>query len=489
MTAVNSGVLPSPLSSGNFPQGTPLNAFFAWNEARERRDRRYTIACDLAYLYRRFNTDQAGLAVCVSHIAIRPVIRWRFRSRILLSPAGLATVMRRRPTSRDRPAVAAAQRVVESLITSIDAADLEKHAAVFKAFEELADLVDLDALAAPRPRLVTRPPRQVGLKILVVKLSALGDFVQALGPAAAIRQHYAADEITLLTTDAFVGLAQQSGLFDKVVIDRRPKPFEIGGWVALRRVLRRGRFVRVYDLQTSDRSSFYFWLFLPAAPPEWSGIAWRCSHPHANLGRYPQHTIDKQAEQLLMAGIYPTPLPRCPASTRPPPAGLKESAFFILIPGSSPRHPEKRWPATRYGELGQQLFEATGLLPVIIGGAGEEVLAAEIRAVCPAAIDLVGRTELTGLVDLADTAAITVGNDTGATHIAAAGGHPVVVLFSDASEPSRCAPRGREIHVLTSPRLDDLPVDLVFAQVIKAAEGPTKLRFLSQGPTSSRIRV
>jgi len=109
--------------------------------------------------------------------------------------------------------------------------------------------------------------------------------------------------------------------------------------------------------------------------------------------------------------------------------------------------------------------------------------------VCPAAIDLVGRTELTGLVDLADTAAITVGNDTGATHIAAAGGHPVVVLFSDASEPSRCAPRGREIHVLTSPRLDDLPVDLVFAQVIKAAEGPTKLRFLSQGPTSSRIRV
>jgi len=489
MTAVNSGVLPSPLSSGNFPQGTPLNAFFAWNEARERRDRRYTIACDLAYLYRRFNTDQAGLAVCVSHIAIRPVIRWRFRSRILLSPAGLATVMRRRPTSRDRPAVAAAQRVVESLITSIDAADLEKHAAVFKAFEELADLVDLDALAAPRPRLVTRPPRQVGLKILVVKLSALGDFVQALGPAAAIRQHYAADEITLLTTDAFVGLAQQSRLFDKVVIDSRPKPFEIGGWVALRRVLRRGRFDRVYDLQTSDRSSFYFWLFLPAAPPEWSGIAWRCSHPHANLGRYPQHTIDKQAEQLLMAGIYPTPLPRCPASTRPPPAGLKESAFFILIPGSSPRHPEKRWPATRYGELGQQLFEATGLLPVIIGGAGEEVLAAEIRAVCPAAIDLVGRTELTGLVDLADTAAITVGNDTGATHIAAAGGHPVVVLFSDASEPSRCAPRGREIHVLTSPRLDDLPVDLVFAQVIKAAEGPTKLRFLSQGPTSSRIRV
>ncbi|MBV8131386.1 MAG: glycosyltransferase family 9 protein [Alphaproteobacteria bacterium] len=393
-----------------------------------------------------------------------------------------------RCNSRDPPAVVSAHRVVESLLASIGTTELEKHAAVFKAFEELSDLVDLDPLAARRPRLVTRQ-RSSPRKILVIKLSALGDFVQALGPAAAIRQHHAADEITLLTNHAFAGLARQSGLFDKIVIDSRPQLFEIGAWVALRRVLRSSRFDRVYDLQTSDRSSFYFWLFLPAAPPEWSGIAWRCSHPHANLGRYPQHTIDKQAEQLLMAGIYPTPLPRCPASTRPLPAGLKEIAFFILIPGSSPRHPEKRWPAIRYGELARQLFDATGLLPVVIGGAGEEALAAEIRAVCPAAIDLVGRTELTGLVDLADTAAFTVGNDTGATHIAAAGGHPVVVLFSDASEPSRCAPRGREIHVLTSPRLDDLPVDLVFAQVIKAAEGPTKLRFLSQGPTSSRIRV
>jgi ADP-heptose:LPS heptosyltransferase len=489
MAAVNFGILPRPLGACDFPAGTPLNAFFAWNEARWRRDRRYTIACDLSYLYRRFKTDRAGLTICVSHISICPVIRWRFRLRILLSSAGVATAMARRYNSRDPPAVVCAHRVVNSLLASIGAAESEKHAAVFKAFEELSDLVDLDALAARRPRLVTRQRSSTRRKILVIKLSALGDFVQALGPAAAIRQHHAADEITLLTTHAFAGLAHQSGLFDKIAIDNRPKLFEIGAWVKLRRVLRSSRFDRVYDLQTSDRSSFYFWLFLPAASPEWSGIAWRCSHPHANLGRHPQHTIDKQAEQLLMAGIHPTPLPRCPASTRPLPAGVKQSAFFILIPGSSPRHPEKRWPAKRYGELARQVFDATELLPVIIGSAGEEVLAAEIRAVCPAAIDLVGRTELSSLVDLADRAAFTVGNDTGATHIAAAGGHPVVVLFSDASEPSRCAPRGREIHVLTSPRLDDLLVDHVFAQVLKAAEGLTKLRFLSQGPTSSRIRA
>jgi ADP-heptose:LPS heptosyltransferase len=190
------------------------------------------------------------------------------------------------------------------------------------------------------------------------------------------------------------------------------------------------------------------------------------------LGRYPQHTIDKQAEQLLMAGIHPTPLPACPPSSRPLPAKLRQRAFFLLIPGSSPRHSTKRWPARSYGELAQRLIEATGNLPVIIGAASEKKLAADIRAACPAAVDLVGRTELTTLVDLAAAAAFTVGNDTGATHIAAAGGHPVIVLFSRASDPSRCAPRGREVHVLTSPRLKELSVDRVFMQVIRATGQP-----------------
>src|SRR5580692_4766154 len=105
-----------------------------------------------------------------------------------------------------------------------------------------------------------------------------------------------------------------------------------------------------------------------------------------HMPSYPQHTIDKQAEQLLMAGIYPTPLPACPASSRPLPARLERRAFFLLIPGSSPRHPAKRWPARSYGKLARRLFEATGTLPVIIGARGEEPIAAEICATCAVAI-------------------------------------------------------------------------------------------------------
>ena len=200
-------------------------------------------------------------------------------------------------------------------------------------------------------------------------------------------------------------------------------------------------FDRVYDFQTSDRSNFYFQLLRTGQSPEWSGTGRRCSHPHANRARDRQHTMDRQAEQLLMAGIHPVPLtPWLPAAGSLPPA-LAGRRFALLIPGSSPDHPEKRWPADRYGELASRLSRA-GYLPVVVGVTGEDPLGDIIRAICRDAVDLIGRTDVAGLAALARAAALTIGNDTGATHVAAASGHPVVVLFSAASDPTLCAPRG-----------------------------------------------
>ena len=67
-------------------------------------------------------------------------------------------------------------------------------------------------------------------------------------------------------------------------------------------------FSRVYDLQTSKRSSSYFNLF-EEPRPEWSGIAEGCSHPHNNPKRNFMHTIERQKEQLSVAGISVTPTP------------------------------------------------------------------------------------------------------------------------------------------------------------------------------------
>src|ERR1700757_144524 len=152
MTVMAPATEPAPLRADDFPAGTPLNAFFAWNEARWRRDRRYIIACDIASLYRRFEGAEQGIPICISHIAIRPVIRWRFRSHMFLSAAGLAACRKMSPGLQDAAVVAAAHRVVTSLLASIGSSEPDMHAAVFNAFEELSGFVNLGALAKPRPR-------------------------------------------------------------------------------------------------------------------------------------------------------------------------------------------------------------------------------------------------------------------------------------------------------------------------------------------------
>jgi len=412
------------LSSTDFPAETPLNVFFAWNEARSRTDRRYRALRAIWGLDR----DQAATYL-----------------------AGASAPQEQR---------AAADRVHQALDAAVGAGDGARHAALFQALEALEDHVDLSALPAHRPSR-RRGGRQ---RILVIKLSALGDFVQALGPMAAIRRHHQADQVSLLTTAPFAGLAAETGYFDAILIDRRSPMLDVRGWLGLRRMLRAGRFDRVYDLQTSQRSSSYARLWWPGPRPEWSGIAPDCSHPHANLGRDPQHTIEKQAEQLLMVGIHPVPLPALPAGGGALPPELAGRHFALLIPGASPAHPGKRWPAERYGELARALGER-GLLPVVAGSKSEHGLAETIRRIAPGALDLTGKTGLADLVPIARAATVAIGNDTGVSHIAAAGGAPLVVLFSGESEPSRCAPRGGGVTVLRQVPLADLPVAAVLAAV------------------------
>ena len=382
------------LAARDFPPGTPLHHFFAWNEGRLRPNRRYK----------------------------------------LLRAAG------------DLP-----QPLADALQKARSNADIAAHAAVFAAFE----------------RQEQQSPQR---RILVIRLSAFGDFIQALGAFAAIRRRHAADRITLLTTPPFAGFAAELGYFDEVLVDERPGPLALGGWLRLRRRLRQGRFDRVYDLQTSQRSGAYAWLLRPRLP-EWSGIAWGCSHPHANRDRDAQHTIDKQAEQLLMAGIHPTPLPALPRFDRALPEGLDARDFVLLVPGSSPRHPEKRWPPERFAALARALDE-TGYVPVLVGTAPEAPLAGAIRHACPAAVDLVGRTDLGMLAALAQRAALTIGNDSGVCHLAAAADCPVIVLFAGSTDPERCAPRGRLVRVLIEPDLAALAAETVIAEAASILRVP-----------------
>lgn len=298
--------------------------------------------------------------------------------------------------------------------------------------------------------------------ILVIRLSALGDFVLSFGPFAAIAARHDADHVTLLTTRPFVPLAQAAPWFDAVVTDDRPGLLNLPGLLRLRRHLRGHDFV--YDLQTSRRSSQYFRL---AGRPPWSGIAPGASHPHANPLRNAMHTIDRQRDQLRMAGVtvFPDPDLGFLRSDTPPPD--VRPPFALLVPGAAPHRPAKRWPAECYGTLAAALA-GRGLMPVIAGSAAEAPLAAAIRARCPTALDLTGRTGLAALASLAGHAALAVGNDTGPMHLAAAMGAPCLVLFSGHSDPALTAPRGlsgNEVRVLRVPDLQGLAAERVLADL------------------------
>ncbi|MDA0662566.1 MAG: ADP-heptose--LPS heptosyltransferase, partial [Proteobacteria bacterium] len=82
--------------------------------------------------------------------------------------------------------------------------------------------------------------------ILVIKLGALGDFVQALGPFAAIRRHHKDARITLLTTSPYADLAEASGYFNAIWIDERPQWWQVRRWLDLKRRFAEAGFGRVY---------------------------------------------------------------------------------------------------------------------------------------------------------------------------------------------------------------------------------------------------
>ena len=289
--------------------------------------------------------------------------------------------------------------------------------------------------------------------ILVIKLGALGDFVLAFAPFAAIRAHHPDARITLLTTRPFAELATASPWFDRVITDDRPRWWNLAALVRLSRALR--GFDMVYDLQTSDRSGWYHRL---AGRPPWSGIALGASHPHANPNRNAMHTLERQRDQLGMAGIEAFPTPDLAWLTAAPPEPLP-SPYAVLIPGAAPRRPLKRWPVGSFGALAQ-ILTTRGQTPIIIGAAQDAPLAAAIRAVSPAAIDMTGRTNLRQLAAVLAGARLAVGNDTGPLHLAAATGIPCIALFSADSDPALTRPRG-QVTVLSAANLADLPLDRV----------------------------
>lgn len=318
-------------------------------------------------------------------------------------------------------------------------------------------------------------------KVLVIKLSALGDFVLALGAMRAVREFHPSARITLLTTPPYEEFAKVCPYVDVVETDGRPETLRATG--ALIQRLRRAKYDIIYDFQTSGRTKNYFTaLSRGGKAPLWSGHHEKAAFFHDNAARKAMHSIDRLAEQLEVAGVAPqgrwvgrsAPFPDLswvrPKLGDPPrlsPAffGLQQP-YMLLIPGASAHREAKRWPVENYIELARRIADLD-VTPVIIGGKAESQLAQEIMKREPRVKNLVTRTDLFQIVTLAELALFVVGNDTGPMHMATLAGAPGIALFAlTESNPDHAAPRGpKTVIVNSAPTLQELSVDDVWQSV------------------------
>lgn len=289
-------------------------------------------------------------------------------------------------------------------------------------------------------------------RVLIIKLGALGDFVISVGGMLSLRKKHPNARFTLMTGSLYVNIARHMGLFDDYIIDNRNSYWDFADKLRLARQLKKGKFDYIYDFQCTSRTeNRYFTLIkhLYTKPFIWHD-------QRKALERVVTPRSCFLPSKVEMREATPLPVERDRLEFMHAAPGLVESLprpYVLMIPGCSPTHPHKRWPAASYGALAHRLAEH-GIYTVAIGTRDE---AAEVRCVAAASdkvVSLLNKISLADIPDLARHALAAVGNDTGPSHMAAVTGSPLIGLF--ATRTKKCSLQGRQTHNIISPGTIDL---------------------------------
>ncbi|MBM4286658.1 MAG: lipopolysaccharide heptosyltransferase II [Deltaproteobacteria bacterium] len=306
-------------------------------------------------------------------------------------------------------------------------------------------------------------------RILLIKLSALGDVIQTLPTLEAIRAAHPQAEITWLVEEAAAPVLEDHPALDELLISRRQT------WLAacrrgaalrtarleirqLVQALRRCPFDLVIDLQGLLKSSL--WTFLARSPRKIGFDQTRELSYLALSERLPPYDPDEPAvrrylrvaQHLGASGEtvrFRLALPAGSGNGLEPLWADKTGPLIILHPGT--RWETKHWPPTSFAALADALAGEMHARIVFTGSPGDRSLIGRIlSAMRKPGIDLSGRTDLKTLAGLFYQADAAVTTDTGPMHLAAAVGAPVVALFGPTA-PWRTGPVGCGHRVL---RLD-----------------------------------
>lgn len=300
-------------------------------------------------------------------------------------------------------------------------------------------------------------------KVLVIKLGALGDFVAELGAIQTMIGKFPGAEFTLMTHKSLLPIAKQMGVFSNYIIDNRESYWHIGTYYRIMKEIQKARFDCVLNFQVSSRTEGrYFPLMRWLSPVSFSWYRMSSGRTITRVKKTRPYSWGTSEVETFQYARKLTDLTFLHGENKH--FDELPERFVTMIPGCSPGHPHKRWPAQSFAALAQRLAEH-GIHSVIIGTKTEAEEIEYIAGSTPLAHNMLGKTSLLDIPDLAARALATVGNDTGPSHMTALSGTPMIGLFATRTKP--CSIRGKQVTNIISPGpIDLITVDQVWATLL-----------------------
>lgn len=284
-------------------------------------------------------------------------------------------------------------------------------------------------------------------RILVIRLSALGDVVMSSGLITALRSLYPGAHIAWLTQSPAAPLLAHNPRLDEVLIwprERWQSLWRQRQWRALwrevrsfRAMLRERKYDLVLDAQGLLKSGLCAWL--TQAPRRVGLISREGSHllvhervqppggadvrigaEYRFLSRY-LGAADEHYRLDLAVGAGPLEQAWQALAER----GV-QGAYVVLCPFTT--RPQKHWFEDHWVALAPGLLRL-GLTPVILGGPDDQGAAERMVSQCPGLVNLAGRLRLDASVAAVSGASLLIGVDTGLTHMGSALAIPTLALF------------------------------------------------------------
>ncbi|MDH5428514.1 MAG: glycosyltransferase family 9 protein [Nitrospirota bacterium] len=309
-------------------------------------------------------------------------------------------------------------------------------------------------------------------RILVIKLSSLGDIVHALPAVAALRQRFPLAHICWLVKSQWASILEGNPDINEVwSVDVSWKD-----WPMVIQGLRRRQCDLVVDFQGLFRTGL-FGMFSGASmrvgfAQAREGAPWMYTHRVALPGDQQSswrllavHAVDRNLALVRLLGAdISQPLFHFPDLAQDHSAigevlshaHIKgDESLIALAPWS--RSALKSWPLSRFLQLAEKLVRLPRFRVVVLGGPAETQAGSEFRRLeSQGLINLVGKLSLRQLPALLQKMVLVVGNDSSLIHLAAGVGTPVFAIFGP-THPKATGPYPLAQHVVCRTELSCSP--------------------------------